>query len=61
MRPAEWMSANGASVTAARVMKGLFEKSKGLSFCANTVTITSALNAASEAQLAALADELTQG
>ena len=47
--------------TAAKVMRGLFEKSKGLSFCANTVTITSALNAASEAQLAALADELTQG
>ena len=36
--------------TAAKVMRGLFEKSKGLSFCANTVTITSALNAASEAQ-----------
>ena len=47
--------------TAAKVMRGLFAKSKGLSFCANTVTITSALNAASEAQLAALADELTQG
>ena len=47
--------------TAAKVMRGLFAKSKGLSFCANTVTITSALNATSEVQLAALADELTQG
>ena len=43
---------------AARVMKGLFEKSKGLAFCENTVTIASALNATSEAKLAALADEL---
>ena len=43
---------------AARVMKGLFEKSKGIAFCENTVTIASALNAASEAKLAALADEL---
>ena len=44
--------------TAAKVMKGLFEKSKGIAFCENTVTITSALNAVSEAKLAALADEL---
>ena len=44
--------------TAAKVMKGLFEKSKGIVFCENTVTITSALNAVSEAKLAALADEL---
>ncbi len=43
---------------AAKVMKGLFEKSKGIVFCENTVTITSALNAASKAKLAALADEL---
>ena len=43
---------------AAKVMKGLFEKSKGIAFCENTVTITSALNAASEAKLSALADEL---
>jgi flavorubredoxin len=43
---------------AAKVMKGLFEKSKGIVFCENMVTITSALNAASEAKLAALADEL---
>ena len=43
---------------AAMVMKGLFDKSKGIAFCENTVTITSALNAASEAKLYALADEL---
>ena len=43
---------------AAKVMKGLFDKSKGIAFCENTVTITSALNAASEAKLYALADEL---
>ena len=44
--------------TAARVMRGLFEKSKNLTFCANAVKILSALNAQSEAALAALADEL---
>ena len=43
---------------AARVMKGLFEKSKGIAFCENTVTILSAMNAETEAKLAALADEL---
>ena len=44
--------------TAARVMKGLFEKSKNIRFCENTVTVRGALNAASTAQLEALADEL---
>ena len=43
---------------AARVMRSMFEKSKGISFCENTVTIKGALNADSEAKLAALADEL---
>ena len=43
---------------AAKVMKGMFEKSKGITFCENTVTVVSALNADSEAKLAALADEL---
>lgn len=43
---------------AAKVMKGMFEKSKNLTFCENTVTVTSALNPASEAKLVALADEL---
>ena len=43
---------------AAKTMKSLFEKSKNVSFADNTVTIRSALNAESEGQLAALADEL---
>ena len=43
---------------AAKVMKGMFGKSKGITFCENTVTVVSALNADSEAKLAALADEL---
>ncbi len=45
---------------AARVMRGMFEaaKSKDIAFCENVVTIRSALDAASEAKLAALADEL---
>jgi flavorubredoxin len=46
---------------AANVMKGLFAKSKGITFCDNTVTILSAMNADSEARLAALADELMRG
>ncbi len=44
--------------TAARVMKGLFEKSKNITFCANVVHIKSALNEQSRGELAALADEL---
>ncbi len=44
--------------TAARVMKGLFEKSKNIAFCATTVHIKSALNEQSRGELAALADEL---
>ena len=43
---------------AAKVMKGMLEKSKGITFCENTVTVVSALNVDSEAKLAALADEL---
>ncbi|MBQ5318386.1 MAG: flavin reductase [Oscillospiraceae bacterium] len=43
---------------AAKVMKGMFEKSKNLKFCENTVRILSALNEESSAQLEALADEL---
>ena len=44
--------------TAAKVMKVLLEGCKGLSFAEPTVRILSALNAESEAQLDALADEL---
>ncbi len=43
---------------AAKVMKGMFEKSKKLTFADNTVKILSALNEESTAQLNALADEL---
>ena len=43
---------------AAKVMKGMLEGSKNLTFAENSVRIKSALNAESEAQLEALADEL---
>ena len=43
---------------AAKVMKGMFEKSKGLTFCDTVVTIKSALDAKSEANLSQLADEI---
>ena len=43
---------------AAKVMKGMFEKSKNLSFTDTTVTIKSALNDASLAQIDALVNEL---
>ena len=46
--------------TAAKVMKGLLEGCKGLTFAEPTVRILSALNAESEAQLDALADVLCQ-
>ena len=44
--------------TAAKVIKGMFEKSKNITFTDTTVTLKSALNAASEAQIDALAKEL---
>jgi flavorubredoxin len=43
---------------AAKIMKGMFEKSKNITFTETTVTIRSALNEASTAQLEALAKEL---
>ena len=43
---------------AAKVMKGMFEKSKNITFAENTVTVRSAVNAANEAQIEALAEEL---
>ncbi|MBQ7715467.1 MAG: flavin reductase [Clostridia bacterium] len=45
---------------AAKVMRGMFEKSKNITFCENTVRITSALNDASKEALEALAGELCQ-
>lgn len=44
--------------TAAKVIKGMFEKSKNITFTDTTVTIKSALNAESMAQIEALAKEL---
>jgi flavorubredoxin len=43
---------------AAKVMKGMFEKSKNITFTDTTVKIFSALNADSIAQVDALAEEL---
>ena len=43
---------------AAKVMKGLFEKSKNITFAENTVKILSALNDDSRAQIDALVTEL---
>ena len=43
---------------AAKIMKNMFEKSKNLTFCENTVSIMSAVNEENEKQLEALADEL---
>ena len=43
---------------AARVMKGMFAKSKEIEFVEPVVTIRGALNEISEAQLSALADAL---
>ena len=45
---------------AANVMTKMLEGSKNLTYAATTVTVRGALNAASEAQLAALADELSR-
>ena len=43
---------------AAKVIRAAFEKSKNITFTNTTVTIKSALNAESSAQLEALAEEL---
>ncbi|MBQ9148650.1 MAG: flavin reductase [Oscillospiraceae bacterium] len=45
---------------AAKVMKGMFEKSKNITFTDTTVKILSALNDESKAQVEALAEELCQ-
>ncbi len=44
--------------TAAKVIKGMFEKSKDIKFTDTTVTLKSSLNSVSEAQIDALAKEL---
>lgn len=43
---------------AAKLMRGMFEKSKNITFTETTVTLKSALNQQSREQIAALADEL---
>ena len=43
---------------AAKIMKNMFEKSKEITWLDTTVTIKSAMNAANEAQIAAMAEEL---
>ncbi len=43
---------------AAKTMKAMFEKSKGLKFCDTVVTVKSALDSGSEAMLERLADEI---
>ena len=45
---------------ATKVMQGMLEKCKNLTYCANNVRIQSALNADSLAQLTALAEELVE-
>ena len=45
---------------AAKVIRAAFEKSKNITFTDTTVTIKSALNAESSAQLEALAEELSK-
>ena len=45
---------------AAKVMRGMFEKSKNITFCENSVKILSALSTESTAQIDALAKELCQ-
>lgn len=45
---------------ATKTMKGMLENAKNLTYCANEVKVTSALNAASIAQIDALAKELCE-
>lgn len=45
---------------AAKIMRGMLEKREGLSFCEQTVTVRSALNAANEKEIALLAKQLLE-
>lgn len=47
--------------TAGRIIKSVFEKSKNITWLDTTVTIKSAMNAANDAQIEAMADELMKG
>ena len=54
------MVENGSwAPVAQRVMKGMLEKSKNITFCENCVHIKSAVNDANKAEIKALAQELT--
>ena len=57
-RTVAFMENGSWAPTAARIMKGLLEKSKNLTYAQTTVTIRSALSAESAAQLDALAAQL---
>ena len=60
-RTVAFMENGSWAPVAAKIMKGMFEKSKDITFAQNTVKIMSALNAESTAQLMALAEELGAG
>lgn len=47
--------------TAGRIIKSAFEKSKNITWLDTTVTIKSAMNAANDVQIEAMADELMKG
>lgn len=47
--------------TAGRIIKSAFEKSKNITWLDTTVTIKSAMNAANDAQIETMADELMKG
>lgn len=47
--------------TAGRIIKSAFEKSKNITWLDTTVTIKSAMNAANDTQIEAMADELMKG
>lgn len=47
--------------TAGRIIKSAFEKSKNITWLDTTVTIKSAMNAANDAQIEVMADELMKG
>ena len=59
-RTVAFMENGSWSPMATKVMQGMLEKSKNLTYCENTVRILSALNEDSAAQLTALADELAE-
>ena len=59
-RTVAFMENGSWAPTATKVMQGMLEKSKNLTYCENTVRILSALNEGSAAQLTALADELAE-